>query len=248
MCQIFGIGVRTVPNLERYRHKCQIKIMIFYSTFLCPLTSLFDFFLSLLTICLSPVFFLCFIPLQIRFPAFPSTSTSTSNVFLSLCTSNQTQINVFLLSLSSGRDMDWVVIDWLVFGGLMVEFWVWVVELVVISVLGGSGGFGFLLVLEVGCGVNGSDQTQIRTILSSEVTSSSTVVAPDLAALFSTTRCQPLSIKLWVWDLGWCCGFEIWDGADGFEIFGCGQWCGAVDLVAILVKYYFNVWIYFFNV
>ena len=80
----------------------------------------------------------------------------------------------------------------------MVEFWVWVVELVVISVLGGSGGFGFLLVLEVGCGVNGSDQTQIKTILSSEVTSSSTAIAPDLAALFSTTRCQPLSIKLLV--------------------------------------------------
>ena len=220
MCQIFVIGVRTVPNLERYRHKFQIKIMIFYSTFLSPLTSLFDFFLSLLTICLSPVFFLCFIPLQIRFPAFPS--TSTSNVFLSLGISNQTQINVFLLSLLSGKDMDWVVIDWLVFGGLMVEFWVWVVELVVISVLGGSGGFGFLLVLELGCGVNGPDQTQIRTVLSSEVTSSSTAVALDLAALFSTTRCQPLSIKLLVWDLGWCCGFEIWDGADGFEIFGCG--------------------------
>ena len=80
----------------------------------------------------------------------------------------------------------------------MVEFWVWVVELVVISVLGSSGGFGFLLVLEVGCGVNGSDQTQIRTILLSEVTSSSIAIAPDLAALFSTTRCQPLSIKLWV--------------------------------------------------
>ena len=80
----------------------------------------------------------------------------------------------------------------------MVEFWVWVVELVVISVLGSSGGFGFLLVLEVGCGVNGSDQTQIRTILSSEVMSSSTAISPDLGALFSTTRCQPLSIKLWV--------------------------------------------------
>ena len=44
------------------------------------------------------------------------------------------------------------------------------------------------------------------------------------------------------------CGCEIWDGANGFEICGCGQWCGAVDLVAILVKYYFNVWIYYFNV
>ena len=31
------------------------------------------------------------------------------------------------------------------------------------------------------------------------------------------------------------CGCEIWDGVDGFEICGCGQWFGAVDLVAILV-------------
>ena len=110
MCQIFGICVCTVPNLERYGHKCQTQKMIFYSTFLSPLTSLIDFFLSLLTICLSPqpVFFLCLFPLQIRFPTLPS--TLTSNVFLSLCTSNQTQINFFLLSLSSGRAMDWVVI------------------------------------------------------------------------------------------------------------------------------------------
>ena len=42
---------------------------------------------------------------------------------------------------------------------MLVEFWVWVVELVVILVLGGFDGFGFLLVLEVGCGVDGSDQT-----------------------------------------------------------------------------------------
>ena len=23
--------------------------------------------------------------------------------------------------------------------------------------------------------------------------------------------------------MGWCCGFEIWDGADGFEICGCAD-------------------------
>ena len=234
---------------------CQTKKMIFYSTFLSPFTFLIIFSLFSQSVSLSQsVFFLCLFPLQVRFSAPPS--TSTSNVFLSLCTSNQTQINFFLLSLSSGRAMDWVVIGWDsrwvswvgVFGELLVKFWVWVLELVVISVFGGSNGFGFLLVLEVGCGADRFNQTHIRTILSSEAALSSTAVATDLAALFSTTRRRPLSIKLWVWDLGWCCGFEIWNGADWFKICGCGQWCGAVDLVAILVKYYFNVWIYYFNV
>ena len=60
-----------------------------------------------------------------------------------------------------------------------------------ILVLGGSDGFGFLLVLEVGCGADGSDQTQIRTILSSEAASSSTVVVADLVASFSITRRRP---------------------------------------------------------
>ena len=130
-----------------------------------------------------------------------------------------------------------------------------------ISVLGGSGGFGFFLVLEVGCGADGSDQTQIRTILSSEVASSSTAVAADLAASFSITHCQPRCVVPHAMPISLPCspqltanlsqssyGCEIWDGTDGFEIFGCGQWCGAIDLVAILIKYYFNVWIYFFNV
>ena len=31
----------------------------------------------------------------------------------------------------------------------------------------------------------------------------------NLATLFSTTCCRPLSIKLWVWDLGWC--RWVWD-------------------------------------
>ena len=26
--------------------------------------------------------------------------------------------------------------------------------------------------------------------------------------------------------LGWCCGFEIWDGANGFEICGCADLSG----------------------
>ena len=174
--------------------------MIFYSTFLSPFTFLIIFSLFSQSVSLSQsVFFLCLFPLQVRFPTPPSTSTSTSNVFLSLCTSNQTQINFFLPSLSNGRAMDWVVIGWDsrwvswvgVFGELLVKFWVWVLELVVILVLGGSNGFGFLLVLEVGCGADGSDQTQIRTILSSEAASSSTVVVADLVASFSITRRRP---------------------------------------------------------
>ena len=125
------------------------------------------FFLSLLTICFSLPTNVLSLPLSSSDQIPSSSSTLTSNVFLSLCTSNQTQINFLLLSLSSGRVMDWVVIGWdsrwvswvEVFDRLLVEFWVWVVELVVILVLGGFDGFGFLLVLEVGCGVDGSDQT-----------------------------------------------------------------------------------------
>ena len=65
-----------------------------------------------------------------------------------------------------------------------------------ILVLGGSDGFGFLLVLEVGYGPDGSDQTQIRTILSFEVASSSTAVVADLAASFSATRRRPRCVVL----------------------------------------------------
>ena len=28
--------------------------------------------------------------------------------------------------------------------------------------------------------------------------------------------------------MGWCCGFEIWNGADGFEICGCADLFGCV--------------------
>ena len=130
-----------------------------------------------------------------------------------------------------------------------------------ISVLSGFDEFGFLLVLEVGCGADVFDQTQIRTILSSETTSSSITVAADLIDLFSITRRRPRCIVPHAMPISppyspqlaadlsqSSCGCEIWDGVDGFKIYGCGQWCGAMDLVAILVKYYFNMWIYYFNV
>ena len=62
MCQIFTICVRTIANFQRYEHKCQMEKIIFYSTFLSPLNSLFDFF-SLFSESVSlpssqPVFFL----------------------------------------------------------------------------------------------------------------------------------------------------------------------------------------------
>ena len=62
MCQIFTICVRTVANFQRNEHKCQMGKVIFYSTFLSPLNSLFDFFsLFLESVSLpssQPVFFL----------------------------------------------------------------------------------------------------------------------------------------------------------------------------------------------
>ena len=86
--------------MERYGHKCQTKKKKFIRVFLSPLNSLFDFFsLS------QPVFSLSLFLLHIRFPTPPL--PSTSNVFLFLCTSNQTQINFFLLSLLSGKATDW---------------------------------------------------------------------------------------------------------------------------------------------
>ena len=95
----------------------------------------------------------------------------------------------------------------------------------------------------------------------SEATSSSITVAADLIDSFSITRRRPRCIVPHAMPISppyspqlaadlsqSSCGCEIWDGVDGFEICGCGQWCGAIDLVAILVKYYFNMWIYYFNV
>ena len=94
-----------------------------------------------------------------------------------------------------------------------------------ILILGGFDGFGFLLVFEVGYGADGSDQTQIRTILSPEATSSSTTVAADLAASFSITHRRPQCVvphatpisppcspQLVVDLFQSSCGCEIWDG------------------------------------
>ena len=42
--------------------------------------------------------------------------------------------------------------------------------------------------------------------------------------------------------LGWCCGFEIWDGADGFEICGCVDLSGCVCVcVCVCVFFFFKV-------
>ena len=38
--------------------------------------------------------------------------------------------------------------------------------------------------------------------------------------------------------LGWCCGFEFWDGADGFEICGCANLFGCV---CVCVCFFFKV-------
>ena len=67
-----------------------------------------------------------------------SSSLNLKRLTLSLHLKSNPKI-FFLLSLSSDRAMDWVMIGWDsrwvswvgVFGGLLVEFWVWVVELVV---------------------------------------------------------------------------------------------------------------------
>ena len=103
--------------MTRYRQEWYLRLLFFYLIFLSPLTSLIDFF-SLLTICLSlsqPMFF----PLQIRFSAPPL----TLNVFLSLCTLNQTQKSSFFFLYR------------------VAELWIgsWLVETV-----DGSVGLGFL--------------------------------------------------------------------------------------------------------
>ena len=98
-----------------------------------------------------------------------------------------------------------------------------------ISVLGGSGGFGFFLVLEVGCGADGSDQTQIRTILSSEVASSSTAVVADLAASFSITHCQPRCVVPHAMPISLPCSPQLAANLSQSS-YGCEIWDGAVDL------------------
>ena len=63
------------------------------------------------------------------------------------------------------------------------------------------------------------------------------------SSLPSPIRCSQVSlnslatISSWFGILGWCCGFEIWDGVDGFEI------CGCVDLFGCGFFFFF----FFFN-
>ena len=42
--------------------------------------------------------------------------------------------------------------------------------------------------------------------------------------------------------LGWCCGFEIWDGADGFEICGCADLSGCV-CVFFFLRWRWWMWV-----
>ena len=131
MCQTFATLNSTLTILARYRYR-MTWFIIFLFVFLSPLTSLIDFF-SLLTICLSlPIGVLSFSD------EIPSSFVNLKHLSLSLHLKSNPKI-FFLLLLLSGRAMDWVVIAWdsrwvswvRVFGGLLVEFWVWVVELVV---------------------------------------------------------------------------------------------------------------------
>ena len=135
MCQTFATLNSTVTILTWYEREWHLRLLLFYSTFLYPLTSLIDFF-SLLTICLS-------LPISVLSSSdqISSYSLNLKRLSLSLHLKSNPKI-FFLLSLSSGRAMDWVVIGWDsrwvswvgVFGGLLVEFWVWIVELVVLPI------------------------------------------------------------------------------------------------------------------
>ena len=125
MCQTFATLNSTVSILTRYGQEWHLYLLFFYSTFLSPLTSLIDFF-SLPTSVLSSS------------NQIPNSSLNLKRLSLSLHLKSNPKI-LFLLSLLSGRAMDGVVsgwdsrwVSWVgVFGELLVEFWVWVVELVV---------------------------------------------------------------------------------------------------------------------
>ena len=39
--------------------------------------------------------------------------------------------------------------------------------------------------------------------------------------------------------LGWCCGFEIWDGADGFEICGCAD----LSVFFFFLRWHWWMWV-----
>ena len=120
MCQTFATLNNTVAILTRYGREWHLHLLFFYLTFLSPLTSLIDFSFSSQSVSLSQ---LVFFPLQIRFPAPPS----TSNVFLSLCTSNQTQKSSFF-SLYRATELwtgSWLVeiVDELVGLGFLAGCW-----------------------------------------------------------------------------------------------------------------------------
>ena len=134
MCQTFATLNSTVVILTRYKREWHLRLLFFIWLF-SLLTSLIDFF-SLLTICLS----LSLSPTGVPSSSdqIPNSSLNLKHLSLSLHLKSNPKI-FFLLSLSSDRAMDWVMIGWDsrwvswvgVFGGLLVEFWVWVVELVV---------------------------------------------------------------------------------------------------------------------
>ena len=80
-------------NLPRYRRIWHLRLLFFYSTFLSPLTSLIDFFFSLLTICL-------FLPTSVLYSLdqIPSSSLNLKHLSLSLHLKSNPKI-FFLLSL-----------------------------------------------------------------------------------------------------------------------------------------------------
>ena len=43
--------------------------------------------------------------------------------------------------------------------------------------------------------------------------------------------------------LGWCCGFEFWDGADGFEICGCANLFGCVCVCVFFLRWRWWMWV-----
>ena len=103
MCQIFATLNSTIAILTRYGREWHLRLLFFYSTFLSPFISLIDFF-SLLTICLS-------LPTGVlsSLDQIPNSSLNLKRLSLFLHLKSNPKI-FFLLSLSSGRAMDWVVI------------------------------------------------------------------------------------------------------------------------------------------
>ena len=103
MCQTFATLNSTVAILTWYKSEWHLRLLFFYSTFLSPLTTLIDFF-SPLTIYLSLLTGVLSSSYQI-----PSSSLNLKRLSLFLQLKSNPKI-FFLLSLLSGRAMDWVVI------------------------------------------------------------------------------------------------------------------------------------------